>query len=315
MIPYKWIMLAVSLLLVSLTLCLNADAAAIYLKDADSPLVGYIKSRSATHILMIVDVDDQTEERLIPLQQIVDVLETVDPKRLAKLDPADVSQYRDYAEELMVKQIDPEARETAIRLFLISVFYGDAQLQRSGLRSLVRLSRNDQERQQFMALAWRYGAIESSQLRGNANGGAGDTSVGGAGLRGPVMLTLDQRETLSDLIRSSRSNMVRRARNLAQRDEVKAMFVDNDLGMTHKKFVELLSREPTNDDIASLVELELRVMAIETAFSTKEISGLKWSDLATKENTRPVKSPTIETVTEFNPRQCYFVDGKWTESR
>jgi hypothetical protein len=38
-----------------------------------------------------------------------------------------------------------------------------------------------------------------------------------------------------------------------------------------------------------------------------------WSQLIARRATQPVKPLALEAITEFDPRACHFVDGKWVQ--
>src|SRR5206468_9849498 len=81
---------------------------------------------------------------------------TVSPERLAALDPSKPQDYREYAEELAEKQRDPEARDTAIRLYAIAAARGDDNLRHSALLGLIALARNPDEERLFRAAGYRF---------------------------------------------------------------------------------------------------------------------------------------------------------------
>ena len=68
--------------------------------------------------------DGEFRVREIKRSDIDDVIFPVSSERLEQLDPGDPKAYRDYAEELAEKCEDPDARATAIRLYVLAAYLG-----------------------------------------------------------------------------------------------------------------------------------------------------------------------------------------------
>ena len=91
---------------------------------------------------LTVDVDDGRgglTRQTIPKNQVEDVIPTISPDRLTALSPDRPTEYRVYAEELAEKRVDPEARQTAERLFLLAAKLDPAGEGRSAMLALATL--------------------------------------------------------------------------------------------------------------------------------------------------------------------------------
>src|SRR5262249_5895515 len=75
-------------------------------------------------------------------------------ERLTALSPERPKEYRDYAEELADKKVDPEARETGLRLYAIAANLDPANLGRSSLLGMTALAASVEEERQYRALAF-----------------------------------------------------------------------------------------------------------------------------------------------------------------
>ena len=85
---------------------LQCDAAVVYLKNEETPVFGFIQNQSETQVLMRCLEGGVLKDRIIPMSEVELVLNTVQPQRLAVLNPSKPALYRDYAEELAVKRAD-----------------------------------------------------------------------------------------------------------------------------------------------------------------------------------------------------------------
>jgi hypothetical protein len=138
--------------------CATAERAAaviIYLRGNDQPIRGYYL-RENEHVVVLQELrsDGTTAERTVPRSQIEDLIRSVDPQRLAALDPAHPEAYREYAEELAEKRKDPEAQVTAIRLYQIAAVLEPERLGASCLLGMIPLARDEAEQRRFRAVAY-----------------------------------------------------------------------------------------------------------------------------------------------------------------
>jgi hypothetical protein len=64
---------------------------------------------------------------------------------------------------------------------------------------------------------------------------------------------------------------------------------------------------------ALLLELELDALLNPTGAASEQAASLAWSRELQGAGGRAVPSLSLETLTEFDPRQCVWRDGKWVE--
>lgn len=142
-----------------------AAAAIVFLKGEDEPIRGFLRREDdQTVVIDQLLSDGSTTERTIPKSEIEDLLKTVSPERLAALQPDQPDQYREYAEELAEKRKDPEAHFTAIRLYLIAAYLAPERLGRSCLLGMVPLARDATEERRFRAMAYLLDPAHDEQL-------------------------------------------------------------------------------------------------------------------------------------------------------
>ncbi len=84
----------------------------------------------------------------------IKVIHQVDRARLQKLTQDDPKGYRDYAEELAGHKADPEARDVAMRLFLIAAYLDPQQFGHGALVSMSALAATPTEARKCRAMAF-----------------------------------------------------------------------------------------------------------------------------------------------------------------
>jgi hypothetical protein len=119
--------------------------------------MGYLVRQDERTIVIRQDLPDgKSRESSFAKKDLDELIITVSPERLAALDRNNLNDYREYAEELAEKQRDPEARDTAIRLYAIVAARGDGNLRHSALLGLISLARNADEERLFRAAAYLF---------------------------------------------------------------------------------------------------------------------------------------------------------------
>ncbi len=142
-----------------------ASAVIIFLKGQDQPLLGYlVRETSDVVVFRQLLEDGQQRRRTLSKSEIEDLIISVSDERLEKLERSDPQAYREYAEELSEKRKDPDAQETAIRLFLIAAYLDTDRLGRSCLLGMAGLARDEAEQRRFMAMAYLLDPKHDSSL-------------------------------------------------------------------------------------------------------------------------------------------------------
>ncbi|MEQ8784909.1 MAG: hypothetical protein RIC55_01360 [Pirellulaceae bacterium] len=294
-------------LLAVLALATPASAVVVFRKGVDDPIMGFLMNQDADRVLVSVpQPEGRSRQIVIPRSDIVSLIETVDRERLAGLSHETPKQYRDYGEELSEKRQDPEARQTAIRLFLISVWL-DPSLARSAMLGMIRLARDEQEEARFRALAY---LLDEEH----------DRSV----LK-PPQITV---EASSDLDAQGRANIRRLLQLLRQgrADYARQLLTEKPEIIGHlKQFDDVVNTETIQSAalgkpivpsvLSKLVELEVALSTTPAPAADPAEQELitSWSEGRRMNGYRPLPVIKLETVTEFNPRQCLYRDGAWID--
>jgi hypothetical protein len=155
----NWWTIAASSFVACLAMMLLRPARAVVVlpKGAKQPIMGYlVRQDERTVVVRQPLADGKSRESTFAKKDLDELIITVSPERLAALDPTKPSSYREYAEELAEKQRDPEARDTAVRLYAITAAKGDDKLRHSALLGLIALARNPDEERLFRAAAYLF---------------------------------------------------------------------------------------------------------------------------------------------------------------
>lgn len=270
----------------------------------------------------------------------IKIIHEVDQARLGALTKEKPKEYRDYAEELAEKQADPEARDLAVRLFLIAAYLDRENLARGCLLSMSNLA-PPAEARKYRAMAY---LLDPRHDR--------------------TVLQVYQPEKPSEAARANyvlalqhfRRGLYAEALRYAAKEGV-ADFFDSAPGlMNYQTFVATCKggecktckgrgailcprcngkgilggmicndcnrqgrlvcpdcnrgkRELTDDQLRLILRAEYE----EASAGQSNPAAESWSTLLGNYRPTPVPALTLETLTEYDPRQCVFRGGKWVE--
>lgn len=246
------------------------------------------------------------ELRVIPRDEILTLVFHADASRLMELKPGSLADYRDYGEELASQADDLQARDLAIRLFLI-VAYGAGerplqpnarQLRASALRNLLPLARDDAERRAFEQLAVLYGLSERAP-----NGST-------APLRAEI--TEEMRAKLLDLLLAVRAGDREGAQRLLQQPDVEQAWQTVSLVCPWDELSRIIQQgEPLAFQLQRLltIELELRKRRQVGAMPRTKVDS--WAVQAREHEPQAEWLPNLLDLTEYDPRQNVWCNGQW----
>lgn len=284
------------------------DAVVVYPKGGGEPITGYLVRQSPEVVVVAVpQPDGTTRERALARELIDDVLIVVSEERLASLKLDTPQDYRDYAEELASKWRDPDARSMALRLYLIAAHLEPDRLGRSCLLGMVGLGRTPAEKRKFRAMAYLLDPERDARLLNEVD----EEDPARPSL--PPGAAADLAECLRLLRRDLRPQALRSA----QREEVKASFDKIKSALTFEEFERLCNSRKTLTpaQLKRILLAEASLIRVVRAGDVPKVdagkTGASWSQVMTDRPPPPVPSLSLETLTEFDPRECEFRDGKW----
>jgi hypothetical protein len=288
-----------------------AGAVIVYPKGGGEPIKGYLVRQSPEAVVVAVpQPDGTTVERVVARELIDDVLVTVSQERLATLKSDNPQAYRDYAEELADKKTDPDARAVSLRLYLIAAHLEPDRLGRSCLLGMVGLGRTPAEKRKFRAMAYLLDPDRDARLLKEVD----DETPTRPSL--PHGAATDLAECLRLLRRDLRPQALRSA----QREDVKANFEKIRSILTYDEFARLCESRKTltPDQLKRILLAEASLIRVgggsgEPPKVGTPKTGASWSQVMTTSPPPPVPSLSLETLTEFDPRECEYRDGKWVQ--
>jgi len=270
-------------------------------------LFGQIENQDAQTVRFRLHPELGGDLKVFAREDVLALVVNIDSERLERLDLRNLTDYRDYAEELSSQSIDLQARDLAIRLFLIVGYWSNrlkadsnaVALRESALRNLQNLARSEKERIGFEKLAFLYQVV-------------------------PQWPSQNPPETtLVDLDESRRSNLLRllvaiRTENLIL---ARQLLRQPEIGQDWKRTVMIcswgeLNRIIEEDGPSSLQREELLKLEVEILTGQKLIRGRQrpdvWSVQAQNRDDRAELIPSFSNVTEFDPQQALYRGGRWT---
>lgn len=306
----------------------SASAVVVYKKGTMQPITGYlVREDDREVVLRQLRADGRSEDVAIPKGEIEELLHTVDPERLAALDPARPQDYREYADELAEKKLDPEARDAAMRLYVIAADLGSRtpissrtressdpnshefgyELAHAPLLGLIALARSPEEEARFRAAAYLSDPRHDTSLLKVPTAIASSAAPSNPAA---------QRKLLDAVQQIRRGKGAVAARTITQPDIAAELAAARAI-VTKEEFVRLCKTKELDDgELKTLLTLEL---ALETALfpppttaSSAKDAARSWSQLLAQP--QPTLRPlNLEHLTEFNPRECVYREGKWVE--
>ncbi len=274
-------------------------------KDNPVSIKGFLVSENDQRV--VVDEllpNGETRQRVVQRAEIDVMIVSVAPERLAALNPEKPQDYRDYADELSEKREDPEARNAAIRLYLLAAHLDPAGQGRGALLSMAGLARSPAEERKFRAMVY---LLDPAHDRSVLKPPARPKTVA-------VALTESEQTMLLTAIRALRSGNRREALNFTRRPLFQQVFQRFSSMFTLEAFRAAASQRTGLLPRAvqkKLLALELMVLG-QPGQESRDEKDVPWSTLVTNKRDSPVAQLSLETITEFNPAETVFRDNRWT---
>jgi hypothetical protein len=285
-------------------------AAAVLLKDRTEPVIGTLLREDKDRVVLrTLDADGKSHEQTFQRSEIDQLVPAYSTERLAELDPAKPAMYRDYAEELRAHRRDPEARDMALRLYLTAAWLDRANLGRSSLLGMISLARSPQEERKFRAALYlidprtRLETLQAPTTSTPAPASEEDSAVARELLRAARLLRTGKGAT---------------ARSIVEKPAVEKLLANYNRIFSKADFnaaagQATLERRELRQVL--LLELELDALLQPTAATSEPAASLAWSRELQGIGGKAVPSLSLETLTEFDPRQCVWREGKWVEKQ
>ena len=278
--------------------------------NEDEPIRGYLVKENADRLIVNQILPDGRLRQLVLPRSSIDeklTIVSVDPERLAKLHADNPTGYRDYAEVLSARRKDPDARITAIRLYLIAAYLSPAELGRGSFLGLARLARTPEEERTFRAYAY---LLDPNHDRSSLAEPRAATPESAA----PP--DAEQRDRLLKALRALRGGRKVEAKNWARSPQLPQTL---ERYRAHISFDEFLAETKKRtaaispDLLKRLITLELVLLQAELSPRSAKNPSRPWSQIPQSSLQQPVLPLTLESITEFDPRKWLYQDGEWVE--
>lgn len=302
---------------------------------------GYLVEQNALRVSILLE---GSKKRLdIPRSKVSSLVRAVDDARLANLKPGNWADYFQYAQELMTQSVDPEARDTALRLFHICVYQDPKKYAYTGLLRMASLGRTPQEKKAFRAMAYLL-----DQLHDKGTLRMTDSADDAA-----------RRNFLGALVLLRRGK-TKEAKELAQKPGVKKYFDSIPGLMSYEQFLKICDEQSecpkcktgrvicpncagnkrkqikcqvcngkgwifcqecggsprrvklTPGQLALILRLQLaQEESPEEPLAVAVSRGVTWSDVLATAQLAPIPVLAPRYLTEFDPTKTVFSRGKW----
>ncbi len=288
-------------------LVLDNLASAVIVQRGDETIRGYLR-QSDEQWVVIDEVlpGGATRRRRFRRSELRRFLNAVEPGRLAALDESDPKSYFNYADELSEKLADPDARRTALRLYLIAAYLDPDRLGRSSLQSMALLAESAVEERRYRSMAYLLDHSHDPDLLKPAK------------LTGLKSLPEEngQRRLLRAGLQALWSGRRREAARFASMDQFRqalAPFADS------LSFDEYAAWANGSDDWlppsilrkAVALELILSPARAATAAVDRDESSVSWGAADWRRPSRATGQLRLESITPFDPRKSRYRDGQW----
>ena len=283
---------------------LQADV--IYLQDG-STWFGRVVSQNASSVTFQRrnPATSTYRELTIARDRVAALVINIQPKQLERLEPAQPQDYLEMAEELAPQSKDPEARDLAIRLYLLAAVNGPNNLRDLCVRALIPLARTVAEEKRFRALANIYLGDAQAWLVPSRPPSQASPTI-------PAEIS-DRRQKLRAALVELRSGKRADAADVINQSWVEQTLQPFDNICSWRELRKWsIAPELATEWLARTIELEIAIdESLETA-SPKRDATADWSILA-EQTVSPLQPISFRNATEFDLSKNVFRNGQWTQ--
>jgi hypothetical protein len=297
--------------LVLLLLCSRRSAHAVFLiLNSGEEITGYLVEQSAQRVTVQEATPMGKGRARHILRGDISLLRlAAEPERLEALGRDNPKEYRNYAEEVAAKaKRDPEAREIAIRLYLIAAYLDSEDLGKSSLLGMINLARSPAEEKNFRALAYLLDPEHDERVLKRPGPAAKPTEIDDT-IKGK----------LKNAVKALRRGNPVAARNFSSDPAVRESFKQFSDTLAYAEF-EAATRTGEMSPLLMqrLVTIELSLMdtsGVDDGLPRNSVDddSPNWAEIIREGKLEPVPSLVLETITEFDPGKCNYRNGKWVK--
>ena len=287
------------------SVCGSAAAVTILERETKQQFRGYLIQENERRVVIDELLPDGSTRRLTFDRAKVEVFKRVDDSQLAELDSDKPADYRMYADELSEAKADPDARRTAIRLYLIAAYLNPEELGRGSLVAMADLASTPEEARRFSAMAYLMDPARDRSLL--------KTREVPVSKRPPLAA---DKKLLEQGLRAFWSGHKLAAARMADREDFKKSLAAYSGVLTWEEYRE--AAKSRGEALPSATMRKVAALALTLAGRTavakprpsEASEPPTWSQLDWQ-RTAALTKLSLETITPFDPRECHFRHGKW----
>lgn len=235
----------------------------------------------------------------------VDVTQWVNRERLERLTPAEPAGYKEYADELSEAKADPDARRTALRLYLIAAYLDPENLGRGSMMAMTGLATDSEEERRYRAMAYLLDPTHATSLL--------ETPT-------PRVTTVPASTGNEDVLREGLrlfwTGRKSAAAKFAQREDFKQALAGHAATLSWEEFhdgTESFGESLPPDVMRKVVSLVLQLEGrrAEVKSPADEVAASSsWSQADWRHQAR-LATLTFQGLTPFDPRANRYRGGEW----
>lgn len=192
----------------------TSAASAILIDTGAGRVGGFVLNDDGTKLKISIPTPDGEDKVSEYLHTKITIVHQLDVKRLEGLSSDNPKAYRDYAEELARQKDDPEARYTAMRLYLIAAKLAPEEFGSSSLLAMSALAKPPAEARKYRAMAFLL----------DAKADAGLLKAEGVKPAPPVKFPARALEDFTKALQLYRAGQIKLATETAKREGVDKIF-------------------------------------------------------------------------------------------
>ena len=304
--PIRWLItLAFVFMLVAIERTSLADT--IWLRGQTQPICGRFIDADDVKIVFRYHAKSNRDRRTsgtvdIDRAEIELMIRNIRPDQLSSLSPDDPDSYRLLAEELSSQLQDWEARDLAVRLYLIAATNSTDEKQLSALNGMINLARDEAEREEFKILRFLVSRSGASLPEFNKD-------------KQMAKLTASTRARVLDAVQAIRRGQGSRALQIINQADVQSALTTWEHVCTLSELNRMArANRPPMAGLVKLMEIERQLVLVKQGIrpeSNPFFEDASWAGQSA-ESAIPLTLPRLNSVTEFDPSRSVYFEGQWT---
>lgn len=273
----------------------------IWIEGSQTPISGQVVSQTQDQLEFRFWTDNQEQTIQVDRQKVVDLLITVDPKKLESLTPERLEDYLDYAEVLSSFRSDAYAVRTTKRLCMIVARWGQPTDRASAFRLLISVCEGEEKRR-VVRLAFVFDP--RFELPVDEKGGG--TSIDESARRqlGEIVKLIRTEDRVAASNRLNDQSVI---------DQIEPVFeLYSEICTKEELFRLAAAKQLSVSQLSQLLRLEkaLKDPVLRDRSARKSL-GNDWATASEILESEDARLPDFEYAFSFDLKQTIFRSGRW----